>query len=581
MGGRRDGGKARARGTLFGRYVVVMTAVALVCFAAFSAWSFHEQARQVEEQMVAEARVFEKSVRATWDFMDNVQDRINYDSQGNYEFKGLYCSLVGKSVGKLFSVSTDNQYQLRYTRFDPRNVLDAPDEFEAEALALFAAGDQVEYYGVVENAEGAREFRFVSAIPLKESCLECHGGPVGELDITGYPKEGLAVGDLAGAVSITMPMAMHEEALAANVVRTGLFLVVLLTAILGASMLMLRRHVGRPLVAIGDSLADVASGKMDQVDLAGVGTTRETDALARGVEDMARELGELYATLESKVDERTHLYREANDELERQKERIAEANALLEAANAKLSEENEYRTNIISIISHELRTPLTAILSFVDLWETSGEVHSPQDEQYIGKVRTHSRTLLEMVNNVLDIARLEAGRIEIARDPIDPVDLAGSVVDLYGGLARTQGVALTSQIDPAAPLFLGDWDQLHKILGNLVGNALKFTPEGGSVLVRVGVGDVPNVLVLHVVDTGIGIEADRIDGIFDRFVQADASISRKYRGSGLGLSLVKKTAEALGGRVGVVSAPGEGSTFTVELPVEPVAMEDDGEEFGR
>ena len=233
MGGRRDGGKARARGTLFGRYVVVMTAVALVCFAVFSAWSFHEQARQVEEQMVAEARVFEKSVRATWDFMDNVQDRINYDSQGNYEFKGLYCSLVGKSVGKLFSVSTDNQYQLRYTRFDPRNVLDAPDEFEAEALALFAAGDQVEYYGVVENAEGAREFRFVSAIPLKESCLECHGGPVGELDITGYPKEGLAVGDLAGAVSITMPMAMHEEALAANVVRTGLFLVVLLTAILG------------------------------------------------------------------------------------------------------------------------------------------------------------------------------------------------------------------------------------------------------------------------------------------------------------------------------------------------------------
>lgn len=114
-----------------------------------------------------------------------------------------------------------------------------------------------------------------------------------------------------------------------------------------------------------------------------------------------------------------------------------------------------------------------------------------------------------------------------------------------------------------------------------MGNALKFTPEGGSVLVRVGVGDVPNVLVLQVVDTGIGIEADRIDGIFDRFVQADASISRKYRGSGLGLSLVKKTAEALGGRVGVVSAPGEGSTFTVELPVEPVAMEDDGEEFGR
>ncbi len=129
-------GARRAR-PLVVRYIALMTAVAVVLIALFGELSYREQARQMEEQMLAEAQVLEKSVRATWDFIDFEQPNINYDRDGTYNFKGLYCSLVGKSVGKLFTLSTDDQYVLRYTRLDPRNALDAPDAFEQAALDAF------------------------------------------------------------------------------------------------------------------------------------------------------------------------------------------------------------------------------------------------------------------------------------------------------------------------------------------------------------------------------------------------------------------------------------------------------------
>ena len=128
----------RKRKKLIVRYVAIMTAIALVSVSLFGVVSYRSQIGQLESQMLAEARVLSLSVKATWDFMDYEQANINTDRDGSYNFKGLYCSLVGKSVGKLFSESTDYQYTLRYTRIDPRNNLDRPDEFELRALESFA-----------------------------------------------------------------------------------------------------------------------------------------------------------------------------------------------------------------------------------------------------------------------------------------------------------------------------------------------------------------------------------------------------------------------------------------------------------
>lgn len=569
-----DGAKPRRSRPLVVRYIALMTAVAVVLVALFGWMSYQEQSRHMEEQMLAEARILEKSVRATWDFIDYEQPNINYDRDGTYNFKGLYCSLVGKSVGKLFTLSTDGRYTLRYTRLDPRNALDAPDEFEQRALDAFYHEGASEYTGFVNAADGSREYRYVGAIYLTDSCLECHGAPAGELDVTGFPKEGLSAGDIGGAVSISMPTDLYQAGINRNTVLIIGFFVLFLTITFLASLLFFRRRVTEPLTSLEAAVEQMGQGNFSTPVPEG-GYSREVDELVQGVKAMAGELDSLYTTLEEKVGSRTRLYREANEMLEEQRAALARTNELLEQTNGKLAQENEYRTNIVAILSHELRTPLTSILAFVDLWEASGEEHSPESRECLEKIKTQSQVLLEMVNNALDMVRVESGALEFARDPVDVTDLAAVTVGAVGPIAEQKGVGVDFAIAREVPLIRGDWAQLEKILTNLLSNAVKFTGAGGMVWLKASCDGRRRELTLAVEDEGIGIAKERQEGIFDRFVQADASISRKYRGSGLGLSLVKKTAEALGGSVSVESEPGRGSTFTVTLPVTPIEEDED------
>lgn len=569
-----DGAKPRRSRPLVVRYIALMTAVAVVLVALFGWMSYQEQSRHMEEQMLAEARILEKSVRATWDFIDYEQPNINYDRDGTYNFKGLYCSLVGKSVGKLFTLSTDGRYTLRYTRLDPRNALDAPDEFEQRALDAFYHEGASEYTGFVNAADGSREYRYVGASYLTDSCLECHGAPAGELDVTGFPKEGLSAGDIGGAVSISMPTDLYQAGINRNTVLIIGFFVLFLTITFLASLLFFRRRVTEPLTSLEAAVEQMGQGNFSTPVPEG-GYSREVDELVQGVKAMAGELDSLYTTLEEKVGSRTRLYREANEMLEEQRAALARTNELLEQTNGKLAQENEYRTNIVAILSHELRTPLTSILAFVDLWEASGEEHSPESRECLEKIKTQSQVLLEMVNNALDMVRVESGALEFARDPVDVTDLAAVTVGAVGPIAEQKGVGVDFAIAREVPLIRGDWAQLEKILTNLLSNAVKFTGAGGMVWLKASYDGRRRELTLAVEDEGIGIAKERQEGIFDRFVQADASISRKYRGSGLGLSLVKKTAEALGGSVSVESEPGRGSTFTVTLPVTPIEEDED------
>lgn len=569
-----DGAKPRRSRPLVVRYIALMTAVAVVLVALFGWMSYQEQSRHMEEQMLAEARILEKSVRATWDFIDYEQPNINYDRDGTYNFKGPYCSLVGKSVGKLFTLSTDGRYTLRYTRLDPRNALDAPDEFEQRALDAFYHEGASEYTGFVNAADGSREYRYVGAIYLTDSCLECHGAPAGELDVTGFPKEGLSAGDIGGAVSISMPTDLYQAGINRNTVLIIGFFVLFLTITFLASLLFFRRRVTEPLTSLEAAVEQMGQGNFSTPVPEG-GYSREVDELVQGVKAMAGELDSLYTTLEEKVGSRTRLYREANEMLEEQRAALARTNELLEQTNGKLAQENEYRTNIVAILSHELRTPLTSILAFVDLWEASGEEHSPESRECLEKIKTQSQVLLEMVNNALDMVRVESGALEFARDPVDVTDLAAVTVGAVGPIAEQKGVGVDFAIAREVPLIRGDWAQLEKILTNLLSNAVKFTGAGGMVWLKASYDGRRRELTLAVEDEGIGIAKERQEGIFDRFVQADASISRKYRGSGLGLSLVKKTAEALGGSVSVESEPGRGSTFAVTLPVTPIEEDED------
>lgn len=192
----------------------------------------------------------------------------------------------------------------------------------------------------------------------------------------------------------------------------------------------------------------------------------------------------------------------------------------------------------------------------------------------MGDIRRHSAGLLATINNTLDAASLEAGRYRVSIEPLDMLDVVNAVEQTVRPLAEEKGVAFDAELDSEFPLVLADPSIVHKVLMNLLSNAVKFTEAGGTVTLEIGLDRGPDreMLLIEVADTGIGIPEEELATIFERFRQADSSISRRYGGSGLGLALVKEVAELLGGTASVESEVGCGSTFAVRIPCE--VMED-------
>jgi len=217
-------------------------------------------------------------------------------------------------------------------------------------------------------------------------------------------------------------------------------------------------------------------------------------------------------------------------------------------------------------MSHELRTPLNAIIGFADLM-VRGKVGklAPDHQEYLGDILASSKHLLQLINDVLDLAKVESGTMEMRPEPIDLVRLVREVSDVVRGLAAGKRLRVESTVDPVLTDVVADPARLKQILYNYVSNAIKFTPEGGRVQVRI-TPDATDFFRIEVEDTGIGIPAEDIPRLFVEFQQLDATVAKKFQGTGLGLALTRRIAEAHGGRVAVKSTPGAGSTFSVILP---------------
>ena len=242
--------------------------------------------------------------------------------------------------------------------------------------------------------------------------------------------------------------------------------------------------------------------------------------------------------------------------------------AELRAAHAEAQAAAEVKSQFLANMSHELRTPLTAVIGFADLINERPEL-SPQTRQYVERVQTAGRALLSTVNDVLDFSKLEAGQVEICPWPTDPVELADEVVQLFSAQARAKGLSLRLDTVGDTPACLElDPDRVRQVLTNLVGNAVKFTERGS---VGVCVSYTEGELRVSVRDTGEGIPEDRASLLFQRFSQVDGSNTRRHGGTGLGLAICKGLVEAMGGRIGVTSVPGQGSSFSFALPAEAQA----------
>lgn len=252
-------------------------------------------------------------------------------------------------------------------------------------------------------------------------------------------------------------------------------------------------------------------------------------------------------------------------------ESLRATNSELQLARDEAQAATAVKSFFLSNMSHELRNPLTAIIGYAELLAKKGSLDETQ-RKYLTRLQDASAALLTTVNDVLDFSKLEAGEVVIERRAVDPLAIGRAALEMFEPQMERKGLTWSFEAADAPVLVIADETRLRQILANLIGNAVKFTAVG-SVAVRCLYDRTSRQLRYEVIDTGPGIPSESQSQLFQRFSQVDASTSRTHGGTGLGLAICKGLAEAMGGKVGVLSVVGEGSCFWVQVPCEPTSLE--------
>ena len=288
------------------------------------------------------------------------------------------------------------------------------------------------------------------------------------------------------------------------------------------------------------------------------------DTTARLVAEHWAQIEETMSLLEDKIVVEEQLRSDLAAELAtvaRREREVADARAAAEAANAA-------KSAFLASMSHELRTPLNAIIGYAEmLIEEGDQVDAAERLLLHERIHAAGRHILGIINDVLDLSKIEAGKMELFAEDFAFDDLAAEVLAAIQPLAERHGNALSAELDPGIGVVRGDLTKLRQILLNLLSNACKFTRDGAVRLrARRAADSTGDWLILAVRDTGIGIPADRLAHLFESYTQADASTQRRFGGTGLGLAITRRLCDLMGGVIAVESALGEGTTFEVRLP---------------
>lgn len=395
-----------------------------------------------------------------------------------------------------------------------------------------------------EDEQARPTYRCFRAARIEPTCTRCHGA-----------SEPLHLqfqsGQLVGMIDVAMPAAAATQPLVwwtRGAFAVGAALAGLVAFILFA--IITQRLVLRPVRRLRNLAEKVAEG-----DLSARSTVRTGDELQL--------LGDSFNEMLTAITEKHNQLRLANRALDLKLNELAEVNVTLFQAN-------QVKSEFLANISHELRTPLNSIIGFADLL---GSSQDQRTRRYGENITQAARNLLNMINALLDLAKIEAGKAEVRFDKVSITDTCQTLIGLMKPLADKKQLDLRAELTEELPLVITDAGKLQQILFNLLSNAIKFTPTGGQVTVSTTRstdqrgGKTIDEVVLAVTDTGPGIaEADQ-QNIFEKFYQSDRGPTKESAGTGLGLAIAKELTNLLGGRLTLKSSPGHGATFTVFLPV--------------
>ncbi len=445
-------------------------------------------------------------------------------------------------------------YMLKYSAKDPRNPANQGGPAELDMIDYFAAHPDVNHWEGEIELDGRPFLAHFDARRYEPKCLRCHGDPAdapGEM-LERYGSTGGfygAAGQVAALDGVGIPL-QRIQALAATEFRGSLFVLGIGAALcFGALALTFHRIVAGRLSVMSTHFQRLAdsphSSELRPLNMAG---NDEISRLAAGFDQLAAKLREAYESLERKVAERTADLAAANVELLCAKE----------AAEAATRAKGAFLANM----SHEIRSPMSAILGYTELML---DPQSTESDRLNGlqTVQRNGRHLLQLINDILDMSKIEAGKLDVERVACPTRRVLFDVVELLRGKAEEKDLTLRIESDGLIPdTIISDPTRLKQALINLVGNAIKFT-EQGTVRIVASCDRARELTRFAVVDSGIGMTPAQMEGLFQPFAQATTSTTRLFGGTGLGLAITKRIAELLGGDVTVTSAPGQGSTFTL------------------
>ena len=527
-------------------------------FSAAEVLRIHDDAIWSDNQPAKEVALKRETLKALRSALVLDED---LDTSINYELLALEDPIRYDNLPAIPPPSDPSEVaRLRELDTDFRNRLadrireDRPDVSKAIDLAENEPMSQIgpSLASPVYSEEGPIDDRYIYYSPIffTMDCMQCHSAPGATISFDpDEDPEKLAAQYPFRVVKVTMPYKQtHDQttAISAVVVALGMLIVAVTLFVLHA---IVRHLVLYPMYHLRDVSDAITHGDTNQR------ATIET-------EDEFRELADAFNRMLRHLTETQDQIQEVNNELDARVDQLAQL-------NLQLYEANRLKSDFLANMSHELRTPLNSIIGFSEVLQGIDSLNDKQ-RRYASNIQKSGRLLLEMINDILDLAKVEAGKMEVKSSEFDVGRLVSAQCDMIQSLSEDKNISLSLDVPDDLPKAHQDPNKLGQILNNLLSNAIKFTPEGG--MITVSVSDLDNGrFKLLVSDTGVGIAEEDQSIIFQKFRQSrkvldGEGLTREFAGTGLGLSIVKELGKLLGGEVDFESELGRGSAFWVILP---------------